>query len=394
VGEDNLVEAPKLEVKPTSLEEAMKALFVRIPSGPISATKGVRDKSVDKPAWSHIGEYPNVVVRLPTNFESLGDNPLAQAAIAACEVLQPRYELATEEMATSEPDAKVQMYLAGVSWALHGNGGKLVKFHDVSGALGHGFYWVSHHALETKLGSAPWWAKGSPWHLTRGMTGKAWSSDLDSMTRRVNSLITKAAGRLDIRENATSYFRAKESFLGKEIRKSLPHVGTDLLTIEEKGYLSTRHAVHIEAYEALMDTLAHPAINDLAGLAKRVKEVGTGLRALSASVEAVVSHRITNLYPPEKRARIAARKRPIRELIDDLEFNKFVNLFDPAVLGGKRPFRLGEPLEGEEQKHFMLRSRNQYISSVSGLEAAGLKELQRLCVSWAEVTFGRENVQP
>jgi hypothetical protein len=380
-------------MRPTSnqLKQAMIALFERVPSGPISASKGVKDKTADKPAWSHTGVYPNVVVRLPLNFESLGDDPLAQAAIAACEVLQPTYELATEEMATSEYDAKVQMYLAGVSWALHGNGGKLVKYQDVSGALGHGFYWASHHALEAQLGTTAWWAKGTPWHLTKGMTGKAWSSDLDSMTRRVNALLTNAASHLDITENATSYIRSKESFLGKEIRKSLPHVGTDLLTVEEKGYLSLRHSGPISAYEALMDKLSSPTLDDLAGLSRNVKDVGIALRSLSIAVENVVSHRITHLYPSEKRARAAAKKRPIRELIDDLELDKFINLFDPAVLAGKRPFRVPEQHDDEGNNAYIDRCHKQYLSAVSGLENAGYRDLRRLCETWAEVNFGRNS---
>lgn len=365
------------------------ALFQRIPSGPISASRGIKDKTADKPAWSHIGVGENLIVRLPSNFESLGDDPLAQAAIAACEVLRPQYELATEPMSTSEYDAKVQMYLAGVSWGLHGNGGKLVKYQDVSGALGHGFYWVSHRALESQLGAAPWWAKGSPWHLTRGMTGKAWSSTLDSMTRRVNALITKAAGCLDITENATSYIRSKESFLGKEIRKSLPHVRTDLLTPEEKSYLSTRHAGPIAAYERLMDKISNPSLNDLAGLAKEFRDVGHSLQSLSVSVDTTVSHRISHLYPTEKRARIAARKRPVRELIEELDIDKYVNLFDPAALGGKRTFRLPDKIDNESYEDFMVKCHKQYISSVSGLRGAGLTGLADLCETWSKITFGQ-----
>jgi hypothetical protein len=366
----------------------MKALFERIPTGPISAARGVKDKKADRPAWSYVGEFPDIVVRLPSNFESLGDNPLAQAAMAACEVLQPRYELSSESMEDSEFDAKVQLYLAGISWALHGNKGKLVKYQDVSGALGHGFYWVSHHALETQLGTTPWWAKGTSWHLTKGLTGKAWSTDLDSMTRRVNSLITKAAGRLDIIENATSYIRSKESFLGKEIRKSLPHVGTDLLMPEEKDYLSLKHSGPIAAYEQLMDTLANPNLSDLGGLARHVKEVGQALRPLATTVENVISHRITRLYPTEKRARIAARKRPIRELIDELDFDKTVVLFDPAVLGGKRAFHPPEQDDDEPTDRFKIRCQRLYYHAIAGFGGAGHRDLQALCERWSNIVFG------
>jgi hypothetical protein len=291
-------------------------------------------------------------------------------------------------MDDSDLDAKVQMYLAGISWGLHGNGGKLVKYQDVSGALGHGFYWVSHHALETQLGTTPWWAKGTSWHLTKGLTGKAWSADLDSMTRRVNSLLTKAAGRLDITENATSYIRSKESFLGKEIRKSLPHIGSDILTPEEKEYLSLRHAGPIAAYEQLMDTLAHPNLTDLVGLARNVKEVGQALRPLATTVENVISHRIVRLYPSERRARIAARKRPIRELIEELDFDKAVVLFDPAVLGGKRAFHPPEQDDDEPNDRYRVRCHRLYHNAISGLESAGLRDLHTLCERWSNVMFG------
>jgi hypothetical protein len=292
-------------------------------------------------------------------------------------------------MDDSDFDAKVQMYLAGISWGLNGNEGRLVKYQDVSGALGHGFYWVAHHALETQLGTTPWWTKGTSWHLTKGLTGKVWSADLDSMTRRVNSLLTKAAGSLDITDHATSYIRSKESFLGKEIRKSLPHVGTDLLTLEEKEYLNLKHAHSIALYEGLMNTLSHPTIEDLAGLSRLIKDVGSALRPLATTVENVISHRITRLYPTEKRARIAARKRPIRELIEQLDFDKRVFLFDPVVLAGKRSFHVPEQDDDEPNDRYMIRCMVSYRHTISGLENAGLRDLYTLCTTWANITFGQ-----
>jgi hypothetical protein len=330
-------------------------------------------------------EDGKLTVYLPRNLESLGDNPLVLAGLAACYALRPNFDFADEDHPENQEfEKKQEMYLSGLAWALREGEGMLPPYHDASGAMGHGFYWVCHHALEAKLNAGTWWAKGSPWHLTKGMTGKAWSSEIDAMTRRVNALLSKSAASLDIGPNWSTWVRSKESFLGKEIKKSLPHTTTELLTESEKAYLSTRFSVPIKQYENLLggfDDLTMPFIQ---GLAKNLKTVGSSLHSLSILCDQTVSHRITNVYPREKRARRLALKRPIRELVQELGPAHYINVFDPSVLGGRKAFSV-LTAEGEypEDIHLPL-FRRQYESTISGFKVQGDLPLYNLCSSWAD----------
>jgi hypothetical protein len=310
---------------------------------------------------------------------------LVLAGLAACYALKPRFDLADEEHPPDQVfEKKQELYLSGIAWALREGEGKLPPYHDASGAMGHGFYWVCHHALEAGLNAGTWWAKGSPWHLTKGMTGKAWSSELDAMTRRVNALLSKSAAGLKTDSNWATWVRSKESFLGKEIKKTLPHIGTELLTEPEKAYLSSRHAGPIKQYNELLDGFTSLTGPFIQGLAKKIKAVGSSLHPLSIQCEEVISHRITHIYPKEKRARRIALKKPIRELIQELSPGHFVSVFDPSVLGGRKAFSV-LTAEGELPDEIHLpQFRKQYESTIHGFKAQGNLSLYNLCSSWAD----------
>jgi hypothetical protein len=324
-------------------------------------------------------------VYLPKNLESVADSPLAQAAIAACYVLQPHFEFSYDDHEdTQKFDKKQIAYLSGIAWALHSDERVLPPYLDVSGTMGHGYYWVCHHALEWHLKASTWWAKGSPWHPTKGLTGKAWSNDLDATTRSVNSLLSRAAHQLNINVNWPSWFRSKESFLGREIRKSLPHKGTALFHHEELQYLETTHGRGIQEYKNLLEALDNPTLPFVKSLAGRIKEVGEALKPLSNVCERVISHRITHVYPREKRARRAALKRPLKEVMEGLPFQQYIFCFDPGIIGDKRPFAPNVPEDADQDEIDLLSVRREYEIRVNGMRKAGLESLADLCSQWAD----------
>jgi len=371
----------------TDLSNLLISSTKKLPTGPVSATKRALGKDEKILAWSTTMEDGRLTVYLPQNLESLGDNPLVLAGLAACYALKPNFELADESHPSDQEfEKKQELYLSGLAWALREGEGMLPPYHDASGAMGHGFYWVCHHALETKLNSGTWWAKGSPWHLTKGMTGKAWSSELDAMTRRVNSLLSKAAASLDVKTNWATWVRSKESFLGKEIKKSLPHIGTELLTEPEKEYISSRFDGPIRQYNSLLDGFDNLTMPYIMGLAKNIKAVGSLLRPLSILCDEIISHRISNVYPREKRARRLALKRPIRELIQELDSPHYISTFDPSVLGGRKAFTvLNSDVDFEEIDLRFL--RKQYESTIAGFKVQGNISLYNLCSSWADTAI-------
>jgi len=305
-------------------------------------------------------------------------------------VLQPSFEETKQEMlATQEFDKKQSAYLSGIAWALHGDGTRtLPKYLDVSGSMGHGYYWVCHHALEWQTSTGTWWAKGTPWHPTKGLTGKAWANDLDATTKSVNSLLSRAAHQLDISANWSSWFRSKESFLGKEIRKALPHRGTALINSEEAQYIESTYVQAIQQYRELLASLDNPDLPLVKGLAGRIKEVGESLRPLATMCDRVVSHRITHVYPTEKRARRTALKKPLREVIEGLGYKQYIFCFDPSVIGDKKPFSPNIPDDADHDEVDKSAIRSEYEVRISGLRKAGLNDLANLCSRWADSNIG------
>jgi hypothetical protein len=192
--------------------------------------------------------------------------------------------------------------------------------------------------LESKFKSGTWWAKGSAWHFTKGITGKAWDATLDATMRNVSSLLSKAAHQLDVSSNWKSYFRSQESFLGKEVKKSLPITVSDLLLKYEADYLSRTHAQPIEDYRNLLKMLSNPTEGDLPSLSETIKKVGQGLLPLCASYDRVIAHRISTILPSQSKDRRKAKKVPMKELVSKLGFEQYITAFDPLIWVGQKPF--------------------------------------------------------
>jgi len=290
--------------------------------------------------------------------------------------------MSDEDHPSQDWDVKQTAYLSGIAWALHTEGRKLPPYRDVSGAMGHGYYWVGHHNL-LHLGASAWWAKGQPWHPTKGLTGKAWSDTLDATTRRVNSLLSRAATKLDYTTNWATWFRSKESFLGNEIKKALPHKGTQLITELEAQYMDSQFKNGIEAYNKLLQGLDYPTIPFVTALANRIKEVGQALRPLNDAVEKVISHRINAIYPSGKREKRLAQKSPLKDLIARLSKTKYIFAYDPCILGGMRAFHVDTSATDEEDLDWY-KLRQDYERRVDAIRKMGGNALASLCSTWAD----------
>jgi hypothetical protein len=327
-----------------SPEQSIRRLFGKIPTTITEAVAMGAGIQVSNKPWSTTRDGDKLTVYLPPNLESKADDPLTIAAIAACKVLQPQYlwssELAPE---TVTLDKKPKQYLTGIAWALQEGGQKLVPYQDVSGPTGYGYYWVAHRSLEQTVGSV-WWAKGISKHPTEGLTGKAWSKDLDETTRRIESLLSLAARKKDATSSCLTYFRSRESFLGREISKQLPYNEGSIITAYEKEFLQLKYDSSIKAYHALIESLPCTNINDIVTLASRIKLVMTNLKPLRDRCEAIVSHRMNILYSKK----MGKRKKTgdtIENRIDRLELIDRIHAFDPLiVLPEYRVFRINDDL--------------------------------------------------
>jgi hypothetical protein len=315
----------------------MERLFLTLPTGPITAGAANAEISRVHQPWSFVRSGDETVVYLPNNLEAMADNPLAQICLAACKCIKPIYRTTSEDMPFHEFDKKQSAYLLGIAWGLNTDG-QMQTYHDLSGALGHGYYYVGHKILTHNLGNA-WWAKGSPWHFTKGLTGKAWSKDLDATTISASALVSYACQCVPLGDNWKTWTRARESFIGRELRKELKLRGSHVISELEAQYLERKYSRSLEAYHNALQGLESPTTEWIKGLSSHLKKVGASLAELSMKIDEVTSHRMSVLYPKEKGKSKKGPRAPIQERVTKLEKEEFIFCFDPVVWGGFPPFR-------------------------------------------------------
>jgi hypothetical protein len=295
---------------------------------------------------------------------------------------------------TSEPykstvtqDAKVDSYLVGIMWGLSGKG-KLLKYSDASGSMGHGFFHVAHTAIDARLGAGTFWAKGKPWTLSKGITGKTWSDTLSPSERKIMSLLTKAMQHLDVKESWSTYFRAKDSFLGSEIKKALPHQRIGIITRAESEYLGSKFIAEIGEYNKLLRDLERPQIDNLKDLSTRIKRVGQTIAPLSMLVDTVVSHRTNFIYSKEKKIKKTQLKTPISDLVNSMDWDLYVAAFDPLLWAGAKPYRVPEDFDPQTTPIGDLeRITKGYKARIDALPAS-FSHLKGLANTFSAETFG------
>ncbi|XDO01626.1 hypothetical protein [Phytophthora cinnamomi ormycovirus 9-16] len=371
----------------STAEQIVFNLSGRIPTGAISASKGYETSSSDHGPFSSSTSDGVTTVYIPEDLEKFADSPLVLCGIAAIKSLHAEVAFSNVEDTTVEKlDKKAGMYLSGVSWALnyYVNGvSSLHPYQSVSGPMGHGFYHVAHSVLQHSH-NASWWAKGQAWNMTKGLTGKNWSDSLNPMTRRIIALVQRACKAISNTDAWHTYFRPKESFLGRELKKSLPHERIGILTMGESEYLAFRHSTSITAYKKLVEGLEDPKEDMVLSLDKSVKEVGHKLAPLEITVDKIIKSRVTVIYPEGKREKKAALKRPINELIEEVPTLDYIERWDPSVLGGLKSFKVPPKNPSMTVDEFFAALRRNYQVRVDQIRGAGDDRLANLCESWAD----------
>jgi hypothetical protein len=362
-----------------------------LPSGPNPlAVMKTKDKEEILP-FTLVKESDDWKVYLPPNLESGADCPLIQTAIAAITLLDPAHvELSTKDFELEAIDKKVGNYLTGVAWALTEGKTQVPPYRDVSGHLGHGYYYVCHAALGRSNAKCTKYLKGVPHHFTRGLTGKAWSNDLSQLTARISNLVSKAIGMKKDLIHADTWIRPKESFIGRDIKKSLPHKATKVLTEDEVRYLEHRFPAAIKSYTGMMDRLGKLDFSDLATLEEDLADVGKRLKDLTMCVDKLVTHRMSNIYPDNKREKRSAQKKAISTLISELSLDRYIYVFDPVVLAGKKAFRMPEQKQGEPEYAWIIRCHIEYEKSISTLKQTDGYLHQVCCGFFTEKAPSRE----
>jgi hypothetical protein len=349
-----------------------------------SAAVGASEGHPDE-VWMRFNKGDEEVLVLPNNLESLGDDPLVMALSAAAQILGLKTILSPKTYTPVKYDKKQKMYLFGVGWGLNNKTkfGDLNEYQALSGAMGHGFYWVAHTAFQSKVGSSSW-AKGQGWNPVRGTTGKAWSTDISSEARRAFAVLRAAAAKVDVLNNWHTYVRPKESFIGKEIRKELRFTKEGILSSREVAYLKDTYPKAIACREQVLDMLESKdmGLDDIKDLPRRFAEAGSASRVPEVLADKIVSHRINLIYPKGKRERKNAKKRPIQELISEMEPEAYIHAFDPCLIAGMKPFHISVS-DREDYDSLAERLQYDYNSRIASLRKRGREGLADLAEEWA-----------
>jgi hypothetical protein len=361
----------------------------KAPKGPEKPVSEDYKGSMAQIPWTLSEVEGKLTCFVPTNLEALADNAFAQVAVVAANQLQCHYVTTEEEFLVANPtDQKVLNYLQGVSWAISGRKQSLPPCPQASGSMGHGFFYVAHLALDAQLGNGSYWARGVAHNPTKGVSGVAWDQNLDPSIRKIFSLITRAAKSMPVTRVWASYFRPKDSFLGKELKKTLPHMKIGLLTRDESRYLDSAYSKEIEAYQKCLNDLKDPQLEHLAGLADRFKEIGKNLTPLCTLVDNVITKRASLIYSKNKGQKKKQLKVPLTDLIANLDMETRIKAFDPVQLHGLNSFHVPDGVDLDNPEHLPLLSR-QYLGRLQGLSASGLPSgLVSLCQQWCASVLG------
>jgi len=369
-----------MQAQRDSLERFVTNLKSKIPSDGASIRKIIDPEAPAEP-WEHRVVDGITVCYLPSNMETFADSMLAIAYVAAAAVLDARFEVTQKVGELKVLDKKQKAYVSGLAWGLSRK--TLGECQASSGPMSHGYYHVAHLALHKKIGSA-WWAKGTPWSITMGLTGKAWDSSMSLQAKFTASLVNTAAEALDVTRTWHTWVRSKESFFGKEIRKStgLEH---DCLTSGEKEYLSSIFQIEIQAYNDVRAIIDEPTLQNITKLDKELQKVGTGLKKLDSVVEKILNNRMPKLFP--KSGKKSKVKITLQERIKQLDFMQYMGAYDPLIMKDKPLFRIEPRAEGFDQPALDV-LKGQYIARLNSYIKEDQEEsFYKLCRDFATEVF-------
>jgi hypothetical protein len=376
-------------VSDLALRDVVETIAATLPTGPLKSQVGVQELSAIK-AFSFTEREGKFYVYVPKTLEKWADDLLVKCAIAAIKSLGAEVLGCQDEfVSTVKYDSKVTSYLWGIMWGLSGNG-KLLPCNETSGSMGHGFHFVAHEALAEQLKAGTFWAKGKPVTLQKGTTGKAWGETLSPQERKIIALVTKAARHLDVKSQWASYFRSKESFLGHEVKKALPHKKLGILSEAESEYYDTAYSKEIGEYNRLLDVLKEPQLGPLRELGNTIRHVGQRLAPLCLQVDQLVSYRASLIFSKDKKVRKTQSKMPIKDIIARMGVQAYCEAFDPTVIAGSKAFRINDNSIVDDD--FIKRDdlpalAKDYMAKVAGIRGTHPKVVP-LCERFCAEMFG------
>jgi hypothetical protein len=267
---------------------------------------------------------------LPSNIEAFADDFAAIAGLAAARRLGYPISLGANidvKEKLDEKQAQLATWFSGIAYGLHRD--SIPVYQHISGWFGKGFYTVAHWCGEQRFGSCAGML-GAGATLQRAATGKAWSRDVHPSHSHIVALARRAAAT-QLFEEGNSWLLSKETFFSKGLKSSLPWDKVGIITPNEAKWLSLKYASEAKEWQNLCSKIDQKT-QDISTVFSEIQRVGHELRPVGELVERITARRVKAIYPSNVKERGKARKRPIEELIAEMEPEAYLYAFNPCLL--------------------------------------------------------------
>jgi hypothetical protein len=371
------------------LRIVMQKLSNRAPSGPVGA-KGLKNvKSEHRPAWSVQETDGKLLIWVPKNLESFGDDYLVIAGIEAIIRLE---KTETVELLLAEDDSprlykegqsKVSLYFSGMSSALRTD--TIATNPNYSGAFGKGYNWIVFKKFEAANVNVAF-LSGKPPSPQKIASGSAWGDQLSGSTNRLIALCRRGAATLTIAKPA-QWLRSYESFRGKELKKDLRSQRVGILSREEINHLAGRFPGITEAYTSFEEQLKYATIPWMVDLHTHIGQVNRSSAGVEAIANNIIQQRLSSILPQNKKQRERSLKKPMAVLIEELDGEDYINFFNPAMADSKPRFVVDiDRLKVDNvlpltTKDMLIHQYGEYAKSITD------DKYRQYCTSWFEATL-------
>ncbi|USW07201.1 hypothetical protein [Downy mildew lesion associated ormycovirus 1] len=290
---------------------------------------------------------PNMIVTVPSDVESLADDPAAQVAVAACVLLKCEYRVglavADRPLDWTRPHHETELFYSGMAAALAG--GSIGRYPNYSGWFGKGFNLVAKRAI-SKGGIKPWCLRGPTMPFRKVFAYKGWGDKLPSGYRHLEVLVARASDAMTcLDDNIGSWLMPLSALKGTKIKKALASKKVGFLTEYDVQAFSIRFETGYKAFSDLEARLLSPSRILMENLEKEIEAANKAISESESLAGRIIESRAAVLYPPEKRKRgKKSRKIPLKEKLSQLDPVTYINKFSPCEACGLSKFTVSESM--------------------------------------------------
>jgi hypothetical protein len=330
------------------LSKRRSSLAANISATPTSVVVSDAEDLASIGAWASRDVDGKLTIVIPRDIESYADDPMTLLACAIVDSMADKCTCVEAHVGTGYKTLDKKSQKAACQWAL----GAAAFFRHRSGSppsskgsWAKGWHFAANYAIRSENLDA-WLLKGKSMHLTQALTGKAWSTDVHPIFKRIESLIRVTAPMVGYKPTVRHWLVPYNNLKGTHIKKAFFNTREGLLSIAEISSLNAAFSTQLKAYndlEAVYNEIN--SFTELKAFPSLVSGRARDLRPLEALYDKVVRARITLVTPANKKEQKREAKRPMTERIADLDIREYYNTLQFQVSCGRKYHPIKRHLE-------------------------------------------------